>query len=160
MVSLSNRQNHFVRRLARIGLTAKGVVYLALGALAFMAAFELSGHQENEATKAGVLQWLQNTAGSFVLMLIAIGLACYCAWRFAQAFTSNGVHKKWPERGRYLLSGLAYTSVAITAATLALHRDNNNGGDQNQYWIASLLEKPMGMVLVGIGAIILAVIGI
>ena len=158
-MTLTHTQNSWIDRLARIGLVAKGIVYLALGALAFMAAFELAGHNENETNRQGVFQWLKETGGSTLLLVIAAGLACYCVWRFAQAFTDNGQPKKWPERARYFFSGLCYASVAITAATLALHKSNDNG-DENQYWAAELLSKPMGTILVGIGALILLAIGL
>jgi hypothetical protein len=157
MISLNYKQNKIVNSLGGIGLIAKGIVYLAMGALAFMAAFELAGHDEKEASRKGVFEWLQATGGSFLLILISAGLAFYCIWRFVQAFTDKS--KKPKERLRYFFSGLAYSSVAFTAAGLALHK-NKKDGDGNQHWVSEALNKPYGELIVGIGALIFVAIGI
>lgn len=157
MLHMNHKQNKIINGLARIGLVAKGIVYLAMGALAFMAAFELAGHDEKEASRKGVFEWLQDTGGTFLLLLIAAGLACYCIWRFVQAITDKS--KKRKERIRYFFSGLAYSSVAFTAAGLALHKSKNNG-DSNQHWVSEALNKPFGVLIVGIGALIFVAIGV
>jgi uncharacterized membrane protein YidH (DUF202 family) len=152
-------KNKTVDNLARIGLSAKGIVYLALGALAFMAALEWAGHNEKEASRTGVFQWLKDMGGSWLLILIVAGLACYCIWRFVQAFSNSGRNNKPAKRVRYFFSGLAYTSVAFTAAQLALG-NNNSGGGGNEHWMAEVLSKPAGEILAWIIALLFAGIGI
>ena len=158
MISLSQTQNETVDGLARVGLIAKGVVYVALGALAFMAAFEFAGHNENEANRAGVFQWLKETGGSWLLIVIAAGLVCYCIWRYVQAFTNFGGGEKTAKRLRYFFSGLAYTSVAFTAGQLGLQ--SGKQGSNNEHWTSQLMSQPMGQILALIAALILAAIGI
>ena len=71
-----------VTRIAQAGLVAKGFVYILLGLLAFMAAFELGGKGNDSATKTGALQLTQELpAGKFLLIAIALGLFFYCVWR-------------------------------------------------------------------------------
>ena len=76
-------------RIAQIGLSAKGTVYIIIGALAFMAAFELGKQNADEATRSGAFEWLQATRGEFLLGLIAAGLICYVFWRFSNLFQTS-----------------------------------------------------------------------
>lgn len=146
-----------IERLARLGLIAKGVVYILLGALAFMAAFGLGGASVNEANQSNVfLELKQKSGGTFLLAALVAGLFCYCAWRFIQSF--SGENTKPVKRVRYFISGLAYTSLAYSALRLLLY--NEKGGDQQQQLTASFLSKPLGEVMIIAVAIILAVIGI
>jgi hypothetical protein len=146
-----------IERLARFGMIAKGVVYILLGALAFMAAFGLGGASATEANQSNAfLELKQKAGGTLLLAVLVAGLLCYCAWRFIQSF--SGDNKKNVKRVRYFFSGLAYTSLAYSALRLLLH--NKKGSDQQQQLTASFLSKPLGEVIVIAVAIILAVIGI
>ncbi|MGI8600442.1 MAG: DUF1206 domain-containing protein [Chitinophagaceae bacterium] len=146
-------------RLARIGLVTKGIVYLAIGALAFMAAFRIGGQKENEADRTGALELFEKTGGIWLLGLIAAGLICYALWRVIQAASGRGNSNSYKKRLRYFLSGLGYASIAITAIRIIL-KQRKDDGDQNQQYAAELLSQPMGEWLVGIGALIFAAIGI
>lgn len=157
-MSQIRNSNNWIASIARIGLVSKGIVYLALGAMAFMSAFELAGYKESDTTKTGVFKWMQNTGGSILLWLVVAGLACYCGWRLVQAFSKSGEERKWTKRLRYFGSALAYLSIAITAASLALHQ-SNNGDEGNEHWVSVLLSKPFGRWLVGIAAAVFAAIG-
>ncbi|HEV7333404.1 MAG TPA: DUF1206 domain-containing protein [Flavisolibacter sp.] len=147
-----------VTRIAQAGLVAKGFVYILLGLLAFMAAFELGGQGSNSATKAGALQFSKELpAGDLLLPAIAIGLFCYAAWRFIQVFRQKG-KDGWKEKILYLFSGLAYLAVAITALKIA-DGGNNSNGNQNQAIASELLSKPFGQILVGLGGLVFAIVG-
>jgi hypothetical protein len=143
-------------RLARIGLVTKGIVYVAIGALAFMAAFKIGGQKENEADRTGALELFEKTGGIWLLGLIAAGLICYALWRIIQA--ASGRSSDFKKRLRYFFSGLGYASIAITATRIIL-KQRQDDGDQNQKFTAELLNQPMGEWLVAIGALIFAAIG-
>lgn len=148
-----------VTRIAQAGLVAKGFVYILLGLLAFMAAFELGGQGSNAATKTGALQFSQDLpAGELLLPAIAIGLFCYSAWRFIQVFR-KGEKDDWKKKAAYLFSGLAYVAVALTALRMATGGSGGGNGNQNQAIAGELLTKPFGQVLVGLGGAIFAIIG-
>ena len=150
----------WVQQIAQLGLSAKGLVYIILGALAFMAAFEIGGRSNADATSTGALSFVQDApAGAILLGLLTIGLFCYVFWRFIQTFTNKGGEKDWKRRLRYFVSGLAYLALALTALQLLLNSGGSNG-DQNQQMAGKVLSKPMGQWLLGLGALFLAGIGL
>ncbi len=160
-ISLPRKQS-WITGIARAGLISKGIVYLVLGALAFMAAFELGGQSEKQTSQSGVFNSVKDwPAGMFLLILLTAGLVCYTAWRFIQAFHTHEHDKKkiWSKRLRYLFSGLAYLLLAYSALQLILYSKQDNG-DGNQYWAAELLDKPFGQWLLGIAALAVAATGI
>jgi hypothetical protein len=149
----------FIKHVAQAGLAAKGSVYVLLGLLAFMAAFELGGKGNNDATQTGALQFLKELPAGFALLLaIAIGILCYSVWRGIQTFRSDGGHTKWTKRLRYFLSGLTYLAFAVTAFRLVIGQQAGNS-NRNQSIAGELLEKPFGQLLVGLGGLILAAVG-
>ncbi|WP_250419064.1 MULTISPECIES: DUF1206 domain-containing protein [Pontibacter] len=127
----------WVQRMARFGLTAKGVVYCLVGILAFMAAFELGGKSAQSSDKTGVFQFvLEQSFGRILLAIIALGLLCYTIWRFIQAFRDTE-HKGDSAKGigkriRYAFSGLIYGALAFYAAQLVLGNGGGSGGDSRQ----------------------------
>lgn len=148
------------KRLAQAGLTAKGIVYIVLGLLAFMAAFELGGKDNSDATQTGALAFVKGLpAGYFLLIVVALGLLCYSIWRGIQALRRGDADKKWPKRLRYLFSGLTYLAFAITAFRLVMGERAGNS-NRNQYVASELLSQPFGQILAGIGGLILAAVGV
>ena len=157
-IALSN--NSWISKLARAGLVSKGVVYLLLGGLAFMAASGIGGTSSDDTNKEAALGSVRELPGGLIiLILLALGLACYSIWRLIQAFAGNSRDMKWTKRVRYFSSGVIYLLLAATA-TQMIFANSNGDGNQDQYWIAKILQQPAGQYLVIIGAVILAGIGI
>lgn len=150
----------WVKKVAQVGYVAKGIVYVLLGLLAFMAAFELSGQDNTQATQTGTIRFVKELpAGILLLLLLSIGLLCYSVWRGIQTFYSpDGEHKKWTKRLRYLFSGLAYLALAYTALRAVFENVSSNG-DQNQKLAGELMSQPLGQVLVGLAGLIFAAVG-
>ena len=152
----------WINGIAKAGLVAKGIVYLVLGALAFMAAFELGGKSNEDTTQSGVFTSVKEWPGGMILLvLLSAGLICYIIWRFIQAFhTREGdAKKKLGKKIRYMASGLAYASLAFSAIQLIIYNNQDNG-DKNQYWASEVLQKPFGQWLLAIGALVRAGTGI
>lgn len=161
-ISLPRKSNTLIARIAKAGLIAKGIVYVTLGILGFMAAFELGSQSDGEAGRNGVFKFIKDSpGGGWLLGLLAAGLVCYSLWRFIQSFRKEdgGKEIKPAKRVRYFLSGLAYLAVAFSAIKMDLGAGGSKG-DQNQQMAGELLSKPFGQWLVGIAALILAAIGI
>lgn len=143
---------------ARVGLTARGLIYLLLGALVFALAL---GEKRSETDQRGALQELvQHSGGEILLIAIAIGFICYALWRYAEAaFGAAGDGKKAGPRLKSLARGIAYTSLAITAFTVLAGRQQSQSKQQREL-SARVMEHSGGRVLVfAVGAVI-AVVGI
>lgn len=153
-----------MKPIARIGLTAKGVVYVLLGILAFMAAFGISGKSSQDTNKSGVFDFIQEQpAGTVLLWVVVLGLVCYLVWRIIQTFADTEDKgedvKGILVRARYLFSGLIYGSLAVQAIRM-LTSHKKSSGNKSQEFTQELLSKPMGQWLVGLVAAILLGVGI
>ncbi len=161
MILEKSKTKKGVAILGQGGLIAKGFVYVLLGVLAFMAAFHIGGQQNADADKAGVLQFLNDSfAGEWLIPILAVGLLCYSLWRFIGAAKfAKGENKKWKEIARYILSGIVYLSVAISAFRIGANQSRREE-DSQQEFASELLSKPFGEWLLGIAALIIAAIGV
>jgi hypothetical protein len=73
----------WLRRLARAGLVARGLLYVVVAVLASQVA---AGHNEARADKQGALQAVvRQPFGRALMLLLAVGFAGYAAWRFVEA---------------------------------------------------------------------------
>jgi hypothetical protein len=154
----------WIRPIAKLGLSAKGVVYCLTGLLAFMSAFQLGGHTTRDTTKQGIFQFIINQpAGKFVLATTTLGLLAYSIWRFIQALLDTEDQgdqlKGIAKRFTYFVSGLTYLSIFYFAFKF-LTGDSTKGGDSRQQLIRSMLDQPAGQWLLGAVAILLAGIGV
>ena len=150
--------------LARIGLVAKGVSFVVVGALAVKLAL---GHGGKATSRQGALATIADEpVGKVFLVLLAFGFAAYAIWRFVQAFAereddegeAKGEAKKWGKRVGYIGRGLIYASLAVTAVKLL----TNSGGAESQNEqarksTATVLDWPAGRWLVGLVG--LAIVG-
>lgn len=156
-------QKSGIMRMAQAGLVAKGIVYVLLGIIAFMAAFELGGQSTNDADRSGVLGELKDLpAGTTLLALVAVGLVCYTLWRGLQAFRPHHGEQeiKLTKRVRYFFSALTYGGVALTAGRLLLYNRQNSGSSGNQKLASNLLHQSYGQWLLGGAALVMVGVGI
>lgn len=153
---IPSTQPQWVKRFAKLGLMAKGVVYCLVGILAFMAAFEIGGSSERDLNKQGIFRFiLHQPFGQFLLALVATGLVCYALWRLTQAFLDTerkGTDAKGiGRRLGYGFSGLSYGFLAYGSFRMVLGNQGNQGGDSSrQSLVGELLQKPFGQWLVGL----------
>ncbi|MER2999145.1 DUF1206 domain-containing protein [Pontibacter populi] len=133
--------------LAKVGLTAKGVLYCLLGALAFIAALEL-GKAASDIDRKSVFLFIENLwLGKALLLLEAIGLSSYCFWRLLQALkdTENkgNALKGLAYRARYAASSSFYGLLTLLAAKLALGSTDEEES-LRQTILLLVLQKPLG----------------
>lgn len=154
-----------VSSFAKVGLVAKGIVYVLLGIFAFMAAFHLGGQSTNDTNKRGVFDFIQEqTGGQILLALLALGLASYTIWRFFQALKDTEHKGKNTKalavRGRYLFSGLVYGSLTFLVIRMLFFSSESSDEIGNEGMARELLSQPAGYFLAGIVAMIFIGVGI
>lgn len=138
--------------MARTGFIAKGVVYLIIGVLTFKAAFDMGGQK---AGQMQVLEFLEKqTFGNILLILMAIGLACYAAWRFIQAVKDpehiGNDSKGKAKRVAFFLSGLLYLGFGVLAALKAFGSGSGSSGSSGSAQQSSFLASETGLWIIGI----------
>ena len=148
-------------KFARFGMFAKGTVYVILGVLTAMAAFNVGGGQTTG--KSGALEFIYGQPfGKFLLALVAIGLLGYVVWRWIQAFkdpegdASENDSKRTLKRIGYFISGLVYGFIAFEAGRMVFTGGSGGGGDnsQKQSIVAQILDWPGGQWIIGLVAVI------
>jgi hypothetical protein len=140
--------------LARLGYGSRGIVYCLVGGLAMLAAAGQGGQAGGNRSALQTL--LSQPFGKVWLVLIAIGLFGFAAWRIVEALTdADRRGREWKAlalRAAHLVSGGIYASLALFAIRLALGSGGGAGGENEsaQSWTAWLLSQPFGQWLVGL----------
>jgi hypothetical protein len=147
------------RALARLGLTARGVLYILIGWIAILVAV---GHSSHEADQQGALQLLAGQSyGLISLWLLGIGFAGYALWRLSEAAfgvtgDGNGAGPRLKSLARAVIYGFfAYQSFKIISGA--------GGGSQaakQEDLTASVMHHSGGRWLVGIAGLVIVVIGV
>ncbi len=146
-----------LKKIARVGYVAKGVVYSITGVLTFLAAFNLGGQK---TSRLQVLEFLdQQTFGNILLLILGTGLFCYSFWRFIQAISDPeniGTDKKAKvKRTAYFISGCLYFGLAMLAI-LRVVTSGNTGASGNTGSKSSFLGSEIGLYILGaVGLIII-----
>jgi uncharacterized membrane protein YidH (DUF202 family) len=135
----------WVRSVGRIGIASRGVIYLLLAYLAFDIARH--GSAPTQTSSTGALQELETrTGGKLLLVILAIGLGCYAAWRLFDVVTgANGAMK----RVSSLAVGIIYGILCVRAAELVAGHAASGGASSNpEPWVAKVLGWPGGTVAI------------
>src|SRR6478735_2298294 len=67
---------------ARVGLAARGVVYIIMGLLAVLVALGAQAHIDQ---RGALTEVLAQPFGTVLVVLLAVGFACYALWRISEA---------------------------------------------------------------------------
>src|SRR3954447_19520726 len=140
----------WIDRLARLGLAARGFVYIVVGVIAVAIAV---GHTSKSADRTGALNTVaENGFGRLLVILAAIGFAGYALWRVHEAIwghqDEDGAKKAAKRLGsaaRTVLYGFfAYSAVAIAIGASRGSSSNKTSRE----WTARLMGQPFGRFLV------------
>ncbi|MDO1449610.1 DUF1206 domain-containing protein [Rhodocytophaga aerolata] len=145
-----------IETLARWSYVVKGILFCGVAILAVLSAIGLSSQ---DANRKEILKTLFNQPlGQILLGLITIALGAHTIWRMFEVFSDpygKGTNLSGLlHRFTYLLSGISYASLALTALKLLL---GNGSGPENekQIWIAAILQREGGEWLVIIAGVIM-----
>jgi hypothetical protein len=154
-------ESPWAERLARFGHFARGFTFCLVGVLALEVAFGVGGGKITD--REGALQTLAgDPIGRFVLGALAVGLAGYALWRFAQALLGERLEtgediSVWKRIGN-VGKGVIYGGLAIICARLVLQADEAGGGKKDEDRVTAwILDQPAGRWLVA--AIGVAIVG-
>lgn len=157
-----------IAKIRLAGYFTKGMVYMLLGTLTFMAAFDLGG---DVSSRDEVIDFLLALPfGKVLVGLTALGLLAYTLWRIYQTFflpKKNGNEKTIKHtltRLRYFYSSLFYGFIAysflrpllsdLTAGDNFEESSQDNGSEKAALW--ELLSTDAGKAVIWSIAIILA----
>jgi Domain of Unknown Function (DUF1206) len=149
--------------VARAGLVAKGITFGIVGVLALGVVFGFGGKVED---RPGALQAIAETSlGRFLLGALAVGLAGYALWRFAQAALGekleSGEDVNVLKRVGLVGRGLLYAWLSVMCFSIFFNADEpitgGSGSRKEDRATGLLLEQPLGRWLVA--AIGLGIIG-
>ena len=146
--SASAGRHQTARRVVLVGWAAKGVVYLALACIVLQMAF---GFARQDASTTGALRLIAQTApGTTTLIVLGIGLLAFAVGRLLEVTTLAGPQIEAKDKVVAVVLALVYTSLALTALTLAGLANAGGGGGSQQQGSAFLLGLPGGRWLVGL----------
>jgi Domain of Unknown Function (DUF1206) len=146
------------RALARIGLTARGIIYILIGWLAIQVAL---GHGSQQPNQQGALQLLaHNTIGLITLWLIGIGFIGYSLWRLSEAaFGVAGEGNGAGARLKSLVRAIVYAFLAaLTFKVIAGSAGNQTHKQQDV--TASIMHHTGGQWLVGLIGLVILIVGL
>lgn len=150
----------WLHRLARLGLAARGVIYVLVGLLAVQVAL---GHGQRETDQNGALLTVaRQPFGKVLLWVLAVGFAGYAAWRFTEVLLGEtGGAGGAKGRVKSLVRALVYASLCFTTVSLITGRGNAEGGSARQSvaLTARAMQHGWSRALVGVAGAVLIGVG-
>ena len=158
-------------KAGRAGWFAKGAVYVVAGILALLVASKASGWSKasssggGEASPTGAIKAIAHSSGGpLLLIVLAIGLLLYAAWRVVSAFLPGEKDaKSWAKRIGFIISAVIYTSFAITAIAFARgtkSTGSTNGNSTVSKASGGIMQHNGGRVLIGVVGVIIIAVGL
>jgi hypothetical protein len=139
--------------VARIGFAAKGIMFICMGLLSALAAFQ--GNGEATDSRDAIKTIAQQPFGRILLVVLIAGLACHVLWRLLEAVTAT--RKKGLEaesvlsRIRSLLAGIIYGGMTVAAIRTLMGASAEKGSDDSaRSWTAALMSTAYGPWLVSV----------
>jgi hypothetical protein len=156
VAQVEQRTEHWRDPLARVGLVAKGALYVILGILAIQ--FAQGKTSSDSVSQTGALERVaEQPLGRFLLVALTIGLLCLTAWHAIQAFAGDPIEgEEATDRVKFAGKAVVYGVLTVTAAKITI--DNWNGGGSStgnqsgdapsQKAASTLFDLPGGTLLV------------
>jgi hypothetical protein len=147
------------RALARVGLTARGVLYILIGWVAVLIAL---GHSSHEADQQGALQLLaRQPYGLVSLWLLGIGFVGYALWRLSEAaFGVTGEKNGAGPRLKSLARALVYAFFGYLTFKIISGAGGGSQAARQEDLTASVMRHTGGRWLVGIVGLAIVIVGL
>ena len=149
-------QSGFLKFIIRFGYLAKGAVYLAVGLLALQVAVGFGGQTGD--TKGALEEIWRRPFGGTLLVIIAVGLLHYSAWKFVEAFKNpenvgKGLRVLYGASG-FLHIYLAYMAARTVLSGLGVMGGGESGDQSAQSGTSWLMSQGFGRWLVGTAGVV------
>ena len=144
----------FGKGLARWGLVSKGTILVLVGVIAGDVA---SGVGERLRDRGGALATLSDEwYGKALVFVVAVGLAGYAAWRFAEGVLGRplegGKKEGWLKRIGYFARAAWYLGLFAIAVGVLAGADESGGSREEDRVTARVMEWPLGRwIVAGVG---------
>jgi len=147
--------------LARMGYAARGIIYLTIGALAFLSVLGLG--DEEASSKGAILNLKHQPFGKALLVILVVGLVGYVIWRLTQGIKDTDEHgpswKGMMIRTGLIVSAITHSILCYWTVTLLLTYQDDSSGQTASYNLTEYLGSEItalvfgfiGVVLVGVG---------
>ncbi len=143
--------------LARIGLGARGAVYLVMGWLALLLA---SGGAANIDQRGALAKVRAAPFGTALGWLLTFGFAAYAVWRLSEAvFGVTGAPPGAGPRLKSLARAIAYGALAVTSVSL-LNGSHGTQAKQQGDVAGSVMSHSGGRWLVALAGLVLVAVGL
>lgn len=137
--------------MARIGLLARGLVFLLVGALGMQTA--IVGSIRTVGPKEVFFEIALQPYGRTILISITIGLFAFSTWRFIQALLDPEEADKGPKaffvRSGLFISAVLHMGLGYSALKIATELGLNTGNQSMENWIAFFFGLPFGPWVIG-----------
>lgn len=144
--------------VARLGLTARGLVYLLIGVMAIALA---TGRRKGEVDQKGALQQLlEHSFGTALVIAMVIGFAAYALWRLSEAcFGVTGEGKAVGPRIQSLTRGIVYLILAASGLALLRGSHSSQAGQQREL-TARVMQHTGGRLIIGVVGVVIVCVGL
>ena len=144
--------------LARFGLVARGIIYIVIGAIAFMLALGAAQHAPD---RAGALEAIAGKPFGYILLwVITIGFAGLALWKIVQAVVAR-LSPTEAYRLKAIGSAIGYTIACITTYWFVrFGRVPDSSDTTSRDLTATVMSRSGGQLLVLIAGVIVVVAGI
>lgn len=147
-------------KLARLGYSARGVVYLMVGGLALMTAFGSGGEVTNSKGAISIIR--NQPMGEALLVVLILGLAGYVVWRLTQSIKDTDSHGNsfsgLAIRAALFASAITHAALAVWATSLLM--SGNGGSSSAAQQKQSFLSSDVGQMTLGALGIAVIVAGV
>ncbi|MGI5167967.1 DUF1206 domain-containing protein [Spirillospora sp. CA-253888] len=137
-------------KLTRVGLAARGVIYVLIGLLAVQIGLS-GGGGGKAADKSGALQSVADKPGGTVMLwVLALGFAGLALWRYSEAVYGQPLPDgdKATKRLASLARGVFYTAGCIAILMFVMGQGNTSSDSQSKSFTAKAMGEPGGRWLV------------
>ncbi len=144
---------------ARVGLTARGAVYIVVGALLLWAAISPVRKDLGVDAADAFFALEQSAPGRVGLVFIGGGLLIYALWRWSTAVQNDNNPDRSDERVLtrvgMVMSGAGYAILGAVAIAVTFGANDAGGPDKTEQLARWLLSMPLGQwLLAGFGLIV------